>query len=130
MNTRNFFIAEAVICVLFGISLVFFPDMMGKEYLTNPDWINEGAKIIAKGYGSLLLAVGIANWFTRNSTPSKARHSMIILGTFANIFLIVVHTMAIFGGVETNFTWGTVVLVTILGVWGLVLLPKEKDITD
>ena len=74
--------------------------------------------------------MAIANWYTRNSLPSKARHSMVILGTLANVFLIIIHSMAIFGGVETAFTWGTVILVAIMGVWGIILLPKEKDITD
>lgn len=130
MTTKNFFMAEAVLCLLFGIALFFFPVFLGSEYLTNPDWTNEASKIVGKGYGSLLIAVAIANWLTRNSGPSKARHAMVVLGTFANIFLVIIHTMAILGGVETNFTWGTVVLVLIMGIWGLILLPKEKDITD
>ncbi|HLO44148.1 MAG TPA: hypothetical protein VK175_07440 [Leadbetterella sp.] len=129
MNTKNFFTVEAIICLIFGIALFFFPDFLGQEYLTNPDWTNEGSKIVAQGYGSMLLAVAIANWLARKSGPSIARHALVVLGTFANIFLIIIHTMAIFGGVETAFAWGTVVMALILAIWGLTLIPKEKDIT-
>lgn len=37
--------------------------------------------------------------------------------------------MAILGGVETAIAWGTVVMALILAIWGLILIPKEKDIT-
>lgn len=129
MNTKNFFTVEAIICLLFGIALFFFPDFLGKEYLTNPDWTNEASKLVGKGYGSLLLAVAIANWLARNSGPSMARHALVVLGTFANIFLIIIHSMAILGGVETAFAWGTVIMALILAIWGLMLIPKERDIT-
>lgn len=129
MNTKNFFTVESIICLLFGIALFFFPDYLGKEYLTNPDWTNEGSKIVAKGYGSLLLAVAISNWLARKSGPSIARHALVVLSTFANIFLIIIHSMAILGGIETAFAWGTVVMALILAIWGLTLIPKEKDIT-
>lgn len=66
MNTKNFFTLEAINCVVFGIVLFFFPDFIGQEYLTNPDLINEASKIVAKGYGSLLLAMAIAFWLSRN----------------------------------------------------------------
>jgi hypothetical protein len=129
MNTKNFFTLEVINCLVFGIALFFFPDFLGKEYLTNPEWINEGTKIVAKGYGSLLLALGIAFWLARNSGPSIARHALVVLGTFSNIFLIIIHSMAILGGVETAIAWGTVVMALILAIWGLMLIPKERDIT-
>jgi hypothetical protein len=129
MNTKNFFTLEAINCVVFGIILFFFPDFIGKEYLTNPDLINEASKIVAKGYGSLLLAMAIAFWLSRKSGASIARHALVVLATFSNIFLIIIHSMAILGGVETPIAWGTVVMSLILAIWGLTLIPKEKDIT-
>jgi hypothetical protein len=54
---------------------------------------------------------------------------MVVLATFSNIFLIIIHSMAILGGVETAIAWGTVVMSLILAIWGLTLIPKEKDIT-
>jgi hypothetical protein len=129
MNTKNFFSLEAINCVVFGIVLFFFPDFIGQEYLTNPDLINEASKIVAKSYGSLLLAMAIAFWLSRKSGPSIARHALVVLATFSNIFLIIIHSMAILGGVETAIAWGTVVMSLILAIWGLTLIPKEKDIT-
>lgn len=129
MNTKNFFTLEAINCEVFGIILFFFPDFIGKEYLTNPDLINEASKIVAKGYGSLLLAMAIAFWLSRKSGASIARHALVVLATFSNIFLIIIHSMAILGGVETPIAWGTVVMSLILAIWGLTLIPKEKDIT-
>ena len=129
MNTKNFFTLEAINCVVFGIILFFFPDFIGKEYLTSPDLINEASKLVAKGYGSLLLAMAIAFWLSRKSGASIARHALVVLATFSNIFLIIIHSMAILGGVETPIAWGTVVMSLILAIWGLTLIPKEKDIT-
>ena len=129
MNTKNFFLLEVINCLVFGIALFFFSDFLGQEYLTNPGWTNEASKIVAKGYGSLLLALGIAFWLARKSGPSIARHALVVLGTFANIFLVIIHSMAILGGVETAFAWGTVIMSLFLAVWGLTLIPKEKDIT-
>jgi hypothetical protein len=126
MNTKNYFTFEAVICLLFGITLTFTPDYLGREYFTDPTWINNGTKLVAQGYGTLLLACAVANWSCRNAELSVGRRALLLLAVVSNVLLLIVHPMAIMSNIETAFTWGTVLICLISAIWGGMLLMKEK----
>ncbi len=126
MNPKIYFIAQAIICLTFGLGLTFVPDLLGKLYLTDPNWINEGAKFIAICFGTLLISNAIANWSTRNAEMSIGRRAFLISGFLSNVFLAIVTTNAILTNIETSAAWGTVIQTIIFGIWSGLLLMKEK----
>jgi hypothetical protein len=128
MNTKNYFIVQSINGLIFGIALTFFSDYMAKQYLTDASWMNEGTKIVAKCYGTILLSFAVAFWSARNAGLSIGRRAMLIIPFLSNVALVILLPIAIFANVETSFAWVTVTISIILAVWGGLLLMKEKII--
>ncbi len=128
MNTRNFFTIETILLFLFGLGLTFATDFMGRQYLTNPSWINEGAKLLAQGWGTMLLATGVACWYIRDAGDSLGGKVMLLLLLVSNLALIVIHTLAVLNGVETTLGWAQVLLSLGLAVWSGLLLQQTNRV--
>jgi hypothetical protein len=124
MTTKIFFTAESIICLLFGISLTFMADTLATEYLADPAWLNDGFRVVAAGYGTLLLACAVAYWTVRNSGPSDGRKALLLIALISNACLVILHTKAILSGVETAFTWGTVAMCAVFAAWSSLILTK------
>jgi hypothetical protein len=127
MTAKNYFIADAIISLIFGVVLTFIPDYLAKLYLTNPSWLNEGAKVVAECFGTLNISFAVAYWSARNAGPSRGRRALLIVGFFANLFLVIVTAKAIFSNVETNAAWATVVQTLAFTAWSGLLLMKEPE---
>jgi hypothetical protein len=124
MNAKNLFTFVAVVVSLFGLGLTFAPDFMGEQYLTNPSWINDGAKLLAQGWGTMLIAYAITCWYVRDAGPSSGSKVMLLFVLLSNLALIVIHTMAVLNGVEKAIGWGQVLLALVLVVWsGMLFRP-------
>jgi hypothetical protein len=126
MNTKNLFTAVAVVCLLFGITLAFMPDYMGSQYLTDPTLINPVVRMLGQDYGFCLIAVAVALGYSRNAAPSVARKGLLLFILLSNLFLILVHTMAVLNGIEKATAWLTVVISIVFAVWSGLLLSKEN----
>lgn len=128
MNAKNLFTVVAIICLFFGLTLAFATNYMGSQYLTNPSWVNEGAKVVAQGYGSFLIAVAVACWYMRNAGPSIGRKAMLLFLLLSNLALIVIHSMAVFNGVETTVAWVQVLIALIIAGWSGMLFRQEESV--
>jgi hypothetical protein len=128
MNAKNLFTVVAILCLLFGLGLTFAPNFMGEQYLTNPSWINEGAKLLAQGWGSLLMVTGVACWYIRNAGPSLGRKVMLLFSLLSNLALIVIHLMAILNRVETSLAWVQVLMALIIAGWAGMLFRQEPSL--
>lgn len=128
MNTKNLFTFVAVIVSLFGLGLIFVPEFMAGQYLTNPSWLNDGAKFIAQGWGTTLLAYAAGCWYVRDAGSSSGGKVMLLLVLLSNLALVVVHTLAVLNGVEKAIGWGQVLLSLVLVVWSGVLFRQRKPI--
>ncbi|MFN8357965.1 MAG: hypothetical protein U0Y10_26120 [Spirosomataceae bacterium] len=124
MNAKNLFTFVAIIVSLFGLGLTFVPDFMAEQYLTNPSWLNDGAKLLAQGWGTHLIAYAIGCWYVRNNTSSSGGKVMLLLVLLSNLALIVIHTMAVLNGVEKAIGWGQVVLSLVLVAWSGTLFRQ------
>ncbi|MBD2701751.1 hypothetical protein IC229_13960 [Spirosoma sp. BT702] len=128
MNIKNLFSTVSLICLSFGVTLAFFPDYIGNQYLTDPSWINPGAKLVAQGYGTLLIAFAVACWYGRGAEPSLGRRAMIVLILLSDLALVIVHSLAIINKVETPIAWVTVFISVVLTVWSGMLLRQGTDV--
>lgn len=126
MTVKNLFIATGIVCLFFGIMLMFFPDHLGKMVLTDPTTtVNQ--KALANNYGVVLVAVGIGLLVARNSAASAARRGYVVQITISGLVLAGYDIYGIMSGVNKSAEWGVVVIVGILGLWGLLKLLKEQS---
>jgi hypothetical protein len=130
MTVRNLFIFNAIICILFALPLIFAPQILADMYTVEKTIIDGGIAVIVRAYGSLMLALGIALWFSRNAKPSIGRRGLLILILVANIPLVINYLHGILTGIEKNEAWGIVILTTVLAAWAGLLLSKEVNLTD
>ena len=126
MNVKNFFTFAAILIALFGLSLVFAMDFMGQQYLTNPGWVNSAVKLLAQGYGTLLLALAVACWYLRDSEPSLGRSAMFLLLLVQNLALVVIHSIAVLNGVETSMGWVQVLIAVVFCAWSWMLFRQQQ----
>jgi len=127
MNAKNFFTVVAITQFLFAVTLVFTPDFMGQQYLTDPTLVNSVGKLLAQFYGTLLLGITVACWYLRDSSPSLGRKAMFLAVLISNLALIVIHPLAILSGVETSVAWVQVVLAVFFSVWSFMLFRQEQS---
>ncbi len=125
MNTKNLFTAVAVVCMLFGITMTFWPDYIGNQYLTDPNMINPATRMLAQGYGSTLIAIAVTLGYAKEADPSVARKGLVFFVFLSNLALIIIHTMTILSGVETAAAWLTVGISVIFTSWSGMLLGQQ-----
>lgn len=126
MNTKNYFLTAGVLNLLFGFSLVFLPSMMTDQFITDPSLRNSVTDFTSKLYGVNLIAIAIIQLSVTNAGPSPFRKAFIIGSCIANFVSVPLHIMAINEGIEKSFAWGTVVILLLMGIWGLLLLRSNK----
>lgn len=126
MTTKNYFLVSAVLNVLFGVSLVFLPDMMTQQYLVDAASQNTATILLCRLFGSLLLSLAVGLIIARDAGPSSARKGLVAAGVIVQVAYVITHAMAINQGVEKPFAWGTVGISVIMFVWGVAVLRSDK----
>jgi len=127
MTVRNLLTFAGIVCLIFGLVLAISPATLIKMIFNHPSFL-ETTIATSRNYGILLTGVGIASLAARSSTPSWARLGFLVQCTVAGIFLAVYDAYAIVKGIYNAGTWGIVALTAIVGIWGLLLLLKERKI--
>lgn len=128
MNAKHLFTFVAVVVSLFGLALTFAPQFMAEQYLTNPAWLNAGAKLLAQGWGTTLLAYAAGCWYVRHAGSSTAGRVMLLQILLSNLALVVIHTLAVLNGVEKAIGWGQVLLALALVVWSGMLFRQTDRV--
>lgn len=126
MNTKNYFIASAVLNLLFGFSLVFLPGMMTDQYLTDPATRTTASDMISRLFGIALMSLAVGGLMVRNSPSSTARNAWIVSAIIAQVGFVIVHVMAINQAVEKPFAWGTVGISVVMFIWGVTVWRKKE----
>ncbi|CCG99447.1 hypothetical protein FAES_1437 [Fibrella aestuarina BUZ 2] len=121
MTIRNLFSLVAFICLVFGLGLAFSPQLMANLYLTDPNWINPAARLLAQGWGAMLLGEGVACWLLRNQGSTTASRAMLWMLIVSNVVFLLVHVTAILNGVETPMAWLQVLMAVLVGGWAALL---------
>ena len=75
MKLNQVFIANAVLCALFGIGFVAAPAM---QFATFGGQTSPLAEMVARVYGAALLGYALTSWVSRQAAPSAARSGIVI----------------------------------------------------
>lgn len=125
MNTKNLLIFAGIVGIFFGLFLIFAPETLGKIVLTRPE-ANDGAIATFRDYGILLFSVGIGSFIASKSMPSAARRGYVVQITVSSLLFAAYNVYNIISGVCKSAGWGIVVITAILGIWGLMMIPRER----
>ena len=125
MTTKNFFTFQTLLNFGFGLGLFFFPQMMLDTYGGQKTDVGGTFEIVARGYGTALIGLGIAGFLMRNAGASLARYAFLVATCVSAVLVTGVHIRALLRGDENSLGWLTVVLLGIIVAWSGMLLSKE-----
>ena len=125
MTTKNFFTFQTLLNFGFGLGLFFFPQMMVDTYGGQKTDIGGTFEIVARGYGTALIGLGIAGFLMRNAGASLARYAFLVATCVSAVLVTMVHIRALLRGDENSLGWITVVLLGIIVAWSGLLISKE-----
>ncbi len=126
MNHKNLFVFNGIVCLLFGLPLLLTPQLILKMYAVEWEGMNAIMEVVSRGYGTLLIGLGVGLFSATKSSLSHGRRALLIIITVANILVAFVHIYATLTVKENSLGWTIVVLVLILALWSGSLLMKEK----
>ena len=129
MNFKNLCITNGIVCLLFGLPLLLFPNAITDLYMVDGESLTKSGEVLSRLYGTILVGLGIALFVSIKAQESYGRRGLLTLITIANILAAITHTYSILQGLENSSAWSTVVLVVIFAVWGGMLLSKEKKLS-
>jgi hypothetical protein len=128
MNFKSLMIAETLVCFGFGLIYIFFPQYLIDEYLIDKTGLNDTVRIIAMHYGSLMLCIGILQFYCRNAQPSFARKAILFIPLLSNFFVVLISFYGLSKNIENAAIWQVIILCGAMSAWAAWLLWKEKDL--
>jgi hypothetical protein len=110
MNTRTVLTTAAVVALVYAVGLLLMPAFMGNLYGLGTSPVQE---LIARFFGTGLLAVGLINWLAKDMDYATPRP--IILGNLVGDAVgLIVALMGTVGGVMNSLGWSSVVIYLLL----------------
>ncbi len=128
MTSRNFFLFQAFVALAYGIPLLLMPEAFMNLSAVSKVEMTTKFDLIARGYATVLIGVGIASIVARNAGPSIARRGFFALALVTNTLVIIVGIGALLRGEEKSSGWITIVMTAILLAWSGMLWSKDKDL--
>ncbi|UCE67356.1 MAG: hypothetical protein JSU85_04905 [Candidatus Zixiibacteriota bacterium] len=124
MGLKTLMIIKAVVCLVFGLLLLFVPGtllvILGSSY-------GPGAAITAREYGAALIGVLMLTWLARNAEDSTARRAIITnLFVYDGVALIAMLILQLSGAMNA-LGWGVVFIYLFFTVtFGYYMFPQKK----
>lgn len=123
MKLKTMLLIKAVVCLCFGILILFFPIF---TYSIFGATLAAGGIFAAREYGASLIGNLMLVWYARNSTESDARRAIVIALFVYDAIGFIVTLVAIFAGALNSLGWLVAALYLFLAVgFGYFLLPKK-----
>jgi len=124
MGFKILMVIKAVVCLVFGLLLLFVPSQLLSLYGMS---FSSAAAFTARAYGASLLGNLMLTWFARNAEESPVRRA-IVLDLFVYDGVALLATLALqFSGAVNVLGWGTVVIYLFFTVgFGYFLLRRKR----
>ena len=121
-------IAESLVCFAFGLIYIVYPQYLNDEYLIDKTGLNSTVRAVGLNYGSLMITIGILQWYARNAQPSFARKAILFIPLLSNFFVVLISFYGLSANIFNNAIWQVIIMCGVLSVWAGYLLWKEKDL--
>jgi hypothetical protein len=115
-------ILKAIVCLVFGVLLVFFPrcllGLMGAS-------LDPAGVYPAREYGAALFGTLMLTWFARGAGSSEARRPILLDLLVYDAIGFVVTTLTVLSGVLDWLGWGIVFVYAFFTAGSAYLLAKK-----
>jgi hypothetical protein len=124
MKFKTMMIIKAVVCLGFGLALLFLPDFLYGIFGAS---LNDGGRFAAREYAAAMFGILMITWFGRNALESDLRRAVILGLTLYDGIGVVISVIAVLAGVMSALGWLVVVLYLFLAVgFGYFLVKPPK----
>jgi hypothetical protein len=123
MTFRTLLIIKAVVCLVFGVTLLLAPGLLlgvlGAE-------LNDGGTFTAREYGAALIGTLLLAWFAKDVKAADARGAILLDLLIYDLIGVVVTSSVVFSGVLNALAWAIVIVYLFFTVGSGYLLLKER----
>ena len=124
MTFKTVMILKAIVCLVFGLLLLFVPGQLLK--LLNLSF-GSGAALMTRLYGACLMGNLMLTWFARNAEKSPARKAIILHLFVYDAIGMVASLVFQLSGVLSAFGWGVVFIYFFFTIgFGYLLIQEGK----
>jgi hypothetical protein len=124
MKLSTYAIIVAILALIYGIGLLFFPVRFAQNYGVTLD---PASTAVTREYGAAMFAFAIIYWINRNIPESQRSWSGLLWSSvFFNVAIFVVVLMAEMDGIGNSMNWSTIILTAILTLCSLYFLFRKK----
>ncbi len=124
MKFKTLMIIKAVVCLVFGLGLMFLPDFIYGILGTS---LTDGGRFAAREYASAMLGLMLITWFGQNAHESDIRMAVILGLCVYDAIGFVVTTIVVLTGVLNALGWLIAALYLFLAVgFGYFLIKPPK----
>ncbi len=123
MTFKTLLVVKAVVCLLFGVLLLFLPgfllDVLGAS-------LEPAGTFTAREYGAALFGTLMLTWFARNVVETGARRAILLDLFVYDAIGFVITLLAVLSGVLNLLGWGVAVVYLLFTLGsGYLLIPKK-----
>ena len=126
MSFRTLMIIKAVVCLIFGVALLFFPGFLLSILGAN---LGPGGLFTAREYGAALWGNLMITWFARNAADSDARRAIILAMFIYDLIGFIVTLVNVLSGVLNPLGWLVVIVYLFFTVGFGYFLIKKPGVT-
>ena len=124
MKLSTYAIIVALLALLYGVALLFFPVRFIQNYGITLD---ASSTVIARVYGVAMGSFAIMYWINRNIPEAdKSWSGLLWSGLFFNVANFIVILMAKMDGIGNSMSWSSIVLNVILTLATLYFIFRRK----
>jgi len=123
MTFRTLLIIKAVVCLVFGVTLLLVPglliSLLGAE-------LNDGGTFTAREYGAALIGTLLLTWFAKDVKAADARGAILLDLLVYDAIGMVVTFLVVLSSVLNVLGWAIVMVYLFFTVGSAYLLLKER----
>ena len=130
MRLKTFMIINAIIAVIVGILLIFFPSGIVRLFGMTPD---QGMDLDGQLYGSELILMGLVAWVARDITELKYERRIYGAFTLANLISLIISVIGVATRTFDAIGWVAILAYLVLTVVygaGWLTRPQEAALTE
>ena len=123
MTFKTLMIIKAIVCLAFGILLVFVPGVL-MDFLGAS--LGPGGTFLGRVYGAGLFGTLMLTWFARNAAESEARRPILLHLFVYDAIGFIVSVLAVISGVLNALGWGIVAVYLLITLGSGYLLTTKS----
>jgi len=123
MTFRTLLIIKAVVCIVFGLTLLLAPGVLFDLLGTT---LNDGGTFTAREYGAALIGTFLLTWFAKGVKAADARGAILLDLFIYDLIGAVITFLVVLSGVLNVLGWSIVVVYLFFTVGSAYLLVKER----